>query len=256
MTPLDHQAAALALEMTRIGAALVVAPMPVQNAPNRARAAFALLLAIVAHSVSAANPPLFDRWLRVVLAAPGEIVLGAAMGFTLRLAIASVEIAQEVIGPMMGFGAASLFDPHTQSSESALGRMMRMLAMLLMLVLGVHRLLLGALVASFRVIPVGAAAAPEATALDLVSMTGDAIAFGLRLSLPVCAVLLVGQVALAFVSRAAPQMQIFSVGFAVSLVLGAFAILASLTDSAEAIAGELGRVVHWIEVVLVTARGG
>jgi len=186
LTPLDHQAAALALETTRIAAALIVAPMPVQNAPNRARGAVALLLALVAHSTTAANPPLFDAWLKVVLAAPAELLLGAAMGLTLRIAIGSVETAADTIGPLMGFGTASLFDPRTAAPESALGRLLRTFAMLLAVIVGAHRIVVGALVASFRAIPVGAAAAPSATALDLLTMAGDAIRFGLVLALPVC----------------------------------------------------------------------
>jgi len=255
VTPLDHQAAALALEMTRIGGAILVAPMPTQNAPPKVRAAIALMLAFVAHGVSAASPPLFDRWLRVVLAAPGELLLGVAMGMTLRIAISSVEIAADTIGPMMGFGTGALFDPKMQTSESSLGKLMRLFAMLLMVITGVHRMLIGALIASFRVVPVGAVSSPEATALDLVTMTGDAIGFGLRLALPVCAVLLLGQAALAFVSRASPQMQIFSIGFAVMAVLGTFALMASLTDMGSAITGELGRVGTWLEIVIDTARG-
>ena len=86
----------------------------------RARAALAILLAFVVHSTTAGHPPLFDSWLRVVIAAPGEMLLGVAMGMTFRLAIASVEIASEAFGPMIGFGLASLFDPKTQSQESAL----------------------------------------------------------------------------------------------------------------------------------------
>lgn len=255
MTPLDHQAAGLALEMTRISGAILVAPMPTQNAPARVKAAIALMLAFVAHGVTAASPPLFDRWIRVVLAAPAELLLGVAMGMTLRIAISSVEIAADTVGPMMGFGTGSLFDPRMQSSESPLGRLMRLFAMLLAMVVGVHRLVIGALVASFRVVPVGAVSSPEATALDLVDMTGEAIGFGLRLALPVVAVLLVGQAALAFVSRASPQMQIFSVGFAVMAVLGTFAWLASLTDFSEAVVGELGRVGMWLEVIIDAARG-
>jgi flagellar biosynthetic protein FliR len=255
VSPLDHQATALALETTRIVGALIVAPTPIQNAPVRARAALAILLAFVVHSTTAGHPPLFDSWLRVVIAAPGEMLLGVAMGMTFRLALASVEIASEAFGPMIGFGLASLFDPKTQSQESALARMLRMFAMLLAVIAGVHRVLIGSLLASFRAIPVGMVVAPQATAIDLVSMTGESIAFGLRLALPLLSILLLGQLALAFISRAAPQLGIFGVGFAVSAMLGAFVLIASLNDYASAVLFELGRVGGWIEIIIRSAQG-
>ena len=254
MSPLDHQAAALALETTRIVGALIVAPTPILNAPVRARAALALLLAFVAHSATASHPPTFDNWIRVLLSAPGELLLGAAMGMTFRLAIASVEIASEAFGPLIGFGMASLFDPKTQSQESALARMLRLFAMLLAVIMGVHRVLIGSLIASFRAIPVGMAS-PQATAVELVTMTGESIAFGLRLALPLLSILLLGQLALAFISRAAPQLGIFSVGFAVSAMLGAFVLITSLNDYAAAVLFELGRVGEWIEIIVTSARG-
>ena len=78
----------------------------------------------------------------------------------------------------------------------------------------------------------------------------------MRLALPVVAVLLVVQVALAFISRAAPAMQIFSVGFAFALVAGSVTLTLSLPDMTTAIVEELSRVGPRIESVVASLTEG
>ncbi len=166
-----------------------------------------------------------------------------------------VEIAGDRASPMLGFGAASLFDPHTEAHETALTRMLRLLALLLAFLLGLHRVVLASLLASYRVLPPGAAIDASRAATSIVQLTAQTVEAGLRLGVPIIGVLLMVQVALAFISRAAPAMQIFSVGFAFSLVAGTAALVVALPDIARETVVQLSMVGRHIEAIL-GALGG
>jgi flagellar biosynthetic protein FliR len=151
---------------------------------------------------------------------------------------------------LLGLGAASLFDPHAQISETGLTQLLRHLVVLLALLLGVHRVLIGSLLASFQVVPLGSLVDPALATPDLVHISAATIAAGMRLSLPLVAALLLAQVGLAFLSRAAPSLQIFSIGFAVLLITGTVVLLSSLPEIAREMEVILSGVGRRIEMVL------
>jgi len=248
--PIPIEAARLALETVRIGGVVASAPILWTSAPQRVRAALVVILGLVCHGTAAASPTPLDSIERVAVAAPTELLIGVAMGFVVRLAIASAEMAGDIASPLLGLGAASLFDPHAQVSETGLTRIYRQLVLLLALLLGVHRVLIGSLLASFRIVPVGSLLAPGLAAPELIRISAATIAAGLRLSLPLVAALLLLQLGLAFVSRAAPSLQIFSVGFAISLIAGTIVLLGSLPGMAREIEIALSATGDQIEMVL------
>jgi flagellar biosynthetic protein FliR len=178
------------------------------------------------------------------------------MGFVVRLCIASVEIAGDIMSPLLGFGAATLFDPHTQAHETPLTKILHTLCVLLLILLGVHRVLLGTLLGSFHAIPVGTLVHPELATADLVHLSARAIVTGLRLALPVVATILLVQLGLAFVSRAAPSLQIFSIGFAISMIAGALVIVSSFPELGREIEVELSQVGMRLDTVLTAMAGG
>jgi flagellar biosynthetic protein FliR len=175
-----------------------------------------------------------------------------AIGFVIRLVIAAVEIAGDVIAPQMGLGAAHIFDPQTHASETAIAMMLRNFAVLIAILAGLHRVLIAGLLASFRTLPPGSVADPSRATPALLMATAEALSTGVRMAIPVIAVLLLAQIALAFVSRAAPTMQIFSIGFAVTLVVGTAVVVITLPDIATLLAGEASQAESRIETVLLT----
>ena len=86
-------------------------------------------------------------------------------------------------------------------------------------------------------------------------LTNDAITTGVKLAIPILAVLLVTQVALAFVSRAAPAMQVFSIGFAVTTGVGAFLLFVTLPDFGYDVVAEMSRAGERIEALVLSVRG-
>jgi flagellar biosynthetic protein FliR len=241
--------AQLALELARITGLIVITPIPWEAAPRQVKAGMVLFIALVVHA--AADVPVdLGGPLQAFVHIFSEFVLGTAMGFVVRLAVSVAEIAGTTIAPMMGFGAASIFDPATGQSDTILTRLFRQLFILLALAMGVHRVILGSLVASFHALPVGSAMDLGAGAPIFIELSSRALAAGVTLALPAVAILTMVQLALAFVSRAAPSMQIFSVGFAVLLATGAVVVYATVPDLAEQMVTSLGDIGQLLEEVV------
>ena len=249
----SREAALFALETTRIGGMLMTAPLPWSLAPVRIRAGFAMLIAFLVHAAGAPSR-VTSPW-QLAAAVPFELLTGVAMGVVVRLAILPVEVAGETIAPMMGIGTASLFDHHMMQPETALTRLLRLGAVLIALAAGLHRIAIGSVIASFRVLPVASVTNPSLSVPALVRMTGDSLAQGVQFAMPVLAVLVLIQVALAFVSRAAPAMQIFSIGFAVTLVVGSITLVLGLPDFGRSVLEAIGRVERSIEIVVAALTG-
>jgi flagellar biosynthetic protein FliR len=141
------------------------------------------------------------------------------------------------------------------STDSVLTRLFRNLALLLAVIAGLHRAMLETLVSSFRFLPVGTATHIEATFPLFLELCGHVLAVGLQLALPILSVLLMANVALAFVARAAPTMQIFNVGFAVLLATGAAVLVISLPDLSRELAIGFDRNAHYFERLMVELGG-
>jgi len=193
-----------------------------------------LLLAFVAHGGGAVPSSLADSIVYIALAVPSELLLGAAMGLVVRITTSISEITGDAISPLFGLGAAAVFDPQVNSSVTPLTRLLNLLVLSLAMAAGAHRVVIGAMLTSFRAIPPGYVVDVNLAVPALVRLCATTLEVGVRVALPVLAVLLLTQVALAFVSRAAPTMQIFSIGFAVSIMVGCVTFIVALPDMARA----------------------
>lgn len=237
------------LECGRISGLLITAPLAWSHAPNRVKVVLALLLTLVAHG-QATNAVIPDSPLMVASALVVELGIGLSMGFVVRLVVAIAEIYGEVVSPAIGLGMASAFDPTTQSQSTQISTLLRHLMVLLALTIGVHRVLLGALLVGFRALPVGTSVDLAAAFPNLLSLSSATISVGVRIALPLVAILFMIQIALAFIARAAPQVQVFNVGFAVMLAVGLSILSLLLPDTAAAFVIELSFVGVRIEELL------
>ena len=126
--------------LTRISGLVMVAPAPWTVAPMRVRAGLVALLAFLATvSPLGYETHLSEKPIAVALAVVSEACIGACMGMTVRLVIATAEVAAEFIAPQLGLGVAQLFDPHMHASETPIGALFRQLAMMLTVLCGLHR---------------------------------------------------------------------------------------------------------------------
>jgi flagellar biosynthetic protein FliR len=237
------------LECARVSGVIIVAPLGWFHAPVRVKVTLVLLLAFVAHGLSEhalAPASAFETGLSLCT----EFMVGIGIGFIVRLVVSIAEICGDIISPAIGLGVATAFDPTTQSTQSVVSNILRHFIVLVALIIGVHRVVLGGLLEGFRLLPIGTAGKPGELLPMIVQLTSLAFAAGVRIALPLIAVLYMTQVALAFIARAAPQMQVFNVGFAVLLGVGLFLLAAILPDISRSFIIELSQVGPRLEETL------
>lgn len=252
-TLLRAEAATFALEAVRISGVVIAAPLAWLSAPLRVRAVLVLLLAFAAHSE--VGQGMTERPIEQMAFSVGsEFMLGLGIGFVVRLFVAVAEMAADHIAPMMGIGAAQLFDPQTKSMQNVLATLLRNFAVMLGLIAGIHRVVLGGVLASFRIVPVGSLANPALQTPVILAMTSEALSTGVRIAIPFVAILFMTQIALAFISRAAPAMQVFSIGFAVTMATGGLVMVLVLPDLGYELLGEVARSGGKIETLLLAVR--
>ena len=165
------------------------------------------------------------HWLSGALLMMRETLLGLLMGSLLRFAFMGAQFAGQAIGVQMGLGAASLYDPGTKATVAVSGRLYYLMAILLFISLDMHHAFIEDFGRSFRLLPLGEIGPGPGAFYHWAGLSGRVLVLGLRLSLPVIGALLLLDVALGFMARLVPQMNIFLVGFPLKIALG-FMILA------------------------------
>ncbi len=149
-----------------------------------------------------------------------QIVIGAAMGFAMQIIFVAVEMAGDLTGLQMGLGFATFYDPASGGSTAVISQYMNLVATLIFLAVNGHLLMLSTLADSFSTFPIGGQPLHAQGWLALVHWGGRLFADGLLLSLPMMGALLITNMALGILTRAAPQLNIFAVGFPITLAVG------------------------------------
>ena len=226
---LDAWLVAFIWPFTRILGLIAVAPVTGgPQFPARGKVALALLVSVV---IAPALPPLpkIDpgSWHGLFMLAH-ELAIGLAIGFLMRLVFTAVELAADLIGLQMGLGFAQFYDPGSQTMMPVLGRFFGLAATLTFLAINGHLLLFSVLAESFTTVPVGGGTS-RAFWQTLASLGGHMVFSALSLALPVIAALLITNLALGVLNRAAPQLNIFAVGFPLTLFVGLFAAIFSMS---------------------------
>jgi flagellar biosynthetic protein FliR len=148
-----------------------------------------------------------------------QVLIGLAMGFTMQVVFWAAEIAGEFIGLQMGLGFATLYDPSVPGFIPVIGQFLGIVVSLVFLAIDGHLLLIASLVESFQVLPLAPLSAPGGLR-SLVEWGGNIFSFGLALALPLLAALLITNLALAVLTRAAPQLNLFAIGFPLAILIG------------------------------------
>ncbi len=196
--------------------------------PFSIKVALALAVTVIVAPVLPAPPPLAVVSPQGLLILAQQILIGVAMGFTTRIVMAAAEMAGQVAGLQMGLGFAVFFDPQGSGQSPVVAQFMGVLAVLVLLASNSHYLMLTALVESFRILPLSPEPLAARGFLTLVAWASQIFQVGLMLSLPVVGALLVANVGIGILTRAAPQLNVFAVGFPITLALGFVMLYLSL----------------------------
>jgi flagellar biosynthetic protein FliR len=234
----------------RIGACLMVAPMfGARFVPARTRVVLAAAItALVIPLVPAPGIEPFSAQGFVVVAQ--QLLIGVAMGFALQVIFDSLGLAGQLLANSMGLSFAFNVDPLRGSSTAALGQLYIILATLTFLALGGHLALLEVLVNGFTTLPVGTTGLGRDGLWSMVLWGGQLFAGALMIALPGVTALLIVNLAFGVVSRAAPTLNLFAVGFPISLVVGLLVVLAGIGPLQEGVAQLVAQALGFVAALV------
>jgi flagellar biosynthesis protein FliR len=214
----------------RIGACFMVAPIfSAQFVPARIRVLLAIALALLVAPLVPA-PAIEPFSAAGLLVTVQQVIIGVALGFCIQILFDAVTMGGQLLANSMGLSFAFNIDPMHGASTPAVGQFYSLLVTLTFLALNGHLALIQTLVDGFRTLPVGTAGLGPDGLWTIVSWGTQIFSGALAVALPGVTALLIVNIAFGVVSRAAPTLNLFSVGFPVSLIFGLIIVLFGLSS--------------------------
>jgi flagellar biosynthetic protein FliR len=210
------------IAMIRPGAAFIAAPVfGAPAVPLQLRLILSLALGLAAlNTVSITLPPDGVASFEGVMMVAGEVLAGLAMGFAVQIGYAAAFVAGETIGNAMGLNFAAMIDPSSGQGTQVVGQFLSILATFLLLGMDGHLLLAGFVVKSYQALPPGAAMLSNDAVWHLVEFGGALLGAGVTVALPVGFALVLVQIIMGMLARAAPSLNLFAVGMPVAMMAG------------------------------------
>ncbi|MCL6700834.1 flagellar biosynthetic protein FliR [Pseudomonas sp. T1.Ur] len=229
-TQISSWVASFVLPLFRVTAVLMSMPVfGTTLVPRRVRLYFALAITVVIAPGLPPMPPVNALDLSALMLVAEQILIGALLGFSLQLFFQAFVVAGQIISIQMGMAFASMIDPTNGVNTAVIGQFLTMLVTLLFLAMNGHLVVFEVLTESFTTMPVGSAMLVNHF-WEIAGKLGWVLGAAMVLVLPAITALLVVNIAFGVMTRAAPQLNIFSIGFPLTLVLGMVIFWVSLGD--------------------------
>ena len=195
--------------------------------PVRARVGLAALVTLILLPTIGDVPAVDPLSATSLLITAQQVLIGVAMGFVVLMVFNAVTLAGESIAITMGLGFALMTDPQNGVQVPTVSQFYMIMATLLFLALNGHHALLLLLSESFRVLPIGEPLGADAV-WTLLKWAGIVFSGAIAIALPALVAMLSVNIVMGVITRAAPQLNLFSVGFPITMTVGFLAILLTL----------------------------
>ena len=213
----------------RVLAVFTTMPVFSQRAvPLRVRVGLAGLIAFAAQALLPEMPRIALDSPTAFVAIAQQLLVGMSIGFAVRIVFAAIEFAGELIGLQMGLNYAGFFDPSTGGQATAVSRFFGTTVAFLFVIINGHLLVIAAVVQSFQTFPVGPEPFAFLRAVRPETWGAEIFRLGLWIALPMIAMLLFVNLVLGVISRVAQQMNVFAIGFPITLGVGLLGVLLTL----------------------------
>ncbi len=213
----------------RIGACLMVAPVfSAAYVPARTRLILALAITVLVAPLIPSQPTVAPFSIAGFIVTAQQIIIGVALGFSLQLVFDAITLAGQLLANSMGLGFAFNVDPVHGASTPVVGQLYTIVAMLTFLALNGHLVLIETLVDGFQTLPVGTQGLGSDGLWTVVIWGSQLFSAALSVALPGVTAMLIVNIGFGVMSRAAPTLNLFAVGFPITLVFGILVITAGL----------------------------
>jgi flagellar biosynthetic protein FliR len=237
---LQGQIAAFIWPLMRISAMFVAVPLfSLRAVPARVRLILSVAITFVVMPLLPAFPAIDMFSYEGIRVAFAQVMIGLSTGFIVQLVFAAIVFAGQGVALSMGLGFASMVDPQNGQQVPVIAQLYVITSTLIFLGLDGHLLLIKMLLDSFTSLPLGIDGITKTNIWDVIAWSSRMFAGGLLLAMPVIVSLLLVNLGFGIATRAAPQLNIFSVGFPVTLMLGIVLIWLTLPNVLDQFTGIL-----------------
>ncbi len=196
--------------------------------PARVKVSLAMLVAVCAQAVLPPMPAVALDSSQALLLVIQQMLIGVSLGFAARMVFAAIELAGDTIGLQMGLNFAMFFDPATGGQVTSVARFFGTTVSLLFITINGHLLIMAAVVQSFQTFPVGPEPFAFLHAVQPHVWGAEIFRLGLWVALPLTAMLLFTNLVLGVIARVASQLNVFAIGFPITVGVGLLGTLFTL----------------------------
>lgn len=226
--------------LIRIGAMLIAAPLfSIRGVPGRVRLIVSVVMTLVVMPLLPPLPAIEMFSYEGFLVAVQQVMIGLVSGFIVQMVFGAVVFGGQGIAYSMGLGFASMVDPQNGQQVPVVAQFYVITTTLIFLVMDGHLMLIQLVLDSFNTLPIAMTGLSGVDIWSVIAWSSRLFASGLLLALPVIASLLLVNVSFGVATRAAPQLNIFSVGFPVTLMLGMLLVWLTLPNVLDQFQGLL-----------------
>ena len=221
--------AVFGLVLARVSGLLIVAPIfGAQQLPAHSKLGLALVLSLIFTPLQAGRASLIPPGdITYAILVGREALIGLSVGFAVALIFTGVQMGSRLVGVQMGFGLGGVLDPTSGADSGVLDAFYSVLATVIFLTANGHHAVLTALARTFDLSPIADAGLPAIDPIQVMALIQQVFVIALRIALPVTGALLLADVGLGMIGRAAPQMQVMVVGAPVKVTVGTMLLAAS-----------------------------
>lgn len=242
---------AIILVLCRMAGLVITAPLFSSRAiPARVRIALVVTLTIVVTPMVWSTLPRSLTLLSAAVGLVGELMLGMLLGMAVSLVFIGIQLGALMIGRQAGIALGQVFNPAMESRNTILGQLYSMVALMVFLALNGHHALIRALIESFATVPVMSFVAGPAAAELLIDSLQGAFIVGIRVAGPTLIALFLTSVALNFVVRTVPQMNILVVGFPLRVMMAVLVSAFALHGMQDLLCDAMNEVFAGIKALL------
>jgi flagellar biosynthesis protein FliR len=213
--------------LARMSGLVMTAPMfGSSEVPTRIRALLAFTLALVITPVEwSANVELPTSLAAFIVSMGGELLIGMILGLGVMILLSGVQVAGQIISQMSGMSLADVFNPGFDAEVPMISNLLYLVTLTVFIILGGHRLLVGALLDTYTFLPLGHAQLPPSLGTLMATLLAESFSLAVRGAAPAMVALLLATVVLGLISRTLPQLNILAIGFGLNAMV-TFLVLA------------------------------
>ncbi len=235
----------------RISAAVVVMPVLGGSfAPMRVKVLLAMSLTLVIAPILPASPPLDLLSGASVLRLLQEVLIGLAIGFVVQLVFDAIALGGQVISMTMGLGFAVFIDRQNGVNIPVLGQFFMILGMLVFLSLDGHLAVIELLANSFLWLPLTESGLGRAALAGILEWSGQVFLIAARIAIPAVTALMIVNISFGVMSRAAPTLNLFAIGFPAAMLLGFTVVFLTVDNLRASVSIALGDALLFLPELL------